>query len=263
MIIYATSRSGVDTYIETTATNTILYGKLDITSKSSIQTFFESTLKAHGTIDVLINNAAVSHDFHETPRLAAETIWTNYGGTRDMCRAFLTQPILRPGSRIVNVVSGYNGLQTYGADLQTAFRSTESISALDNLARSYIDCIRRGQKAQEQAGWGSGARSYKVSKALVNTLTISLARQYPNILVNCCCPGWVNTDMGNQANGKPPKTLEEGARVPIRLAIGDLGSSGDGDGSFSGESERVSGYFYENDSIVQPGWGKAKLWLAS
>ncbi|KAF3035818.1 hypothetical protein E8E12_005674 [Didymella heteroderae] len=263
LTIYATSRSGIDSGIAVLAPNKILYRKLDIANKPSIRSFFDSALEEQGAIDVLINNAAVSHDHHETPDLAAETVWTNYGGARDMSEAFLMQPAIRPGARIVNVTSGYNRLQTYGPELQEAFREANDIDALDKLAAAYLDSVRRGPDAQEHDGWGSGARSYKVSKALINALTVVLAGKHSKVLVNCCCPGWVDTDMGNTARGKPPKTLEEGARVPTRLAIGDLGPNGDEDGGLGKESTEVTGHFFENANIAVPGWGSAKLWLES
>lgn len=263
LTIYATSRSGIGSGITVLAPNKILYRKLDITSQPSIRSFFSSALQEQGSIDILINNAAVCHDHHETPDLAAETVWTNYGGARDMCSAFLTQPTLRPGARIINVTSGYNGLSTYGPGVQKAFRDANDVDALDKMAASYVDSVRRGPDAQEQEGWGHGARSYKVSKALINALTVVLARRHEDVLVNCCCPGWVDTAMGNFSDCKPPKTLEEGARVPTRLAVGDLGPRGDEDGALGKESEMVTGHFFENDNIMVPGWGKAKLWLES
>lgn len=263
LVIYATSRSGGTGDVNVATPNVVLYRKLDITDPQSIKALFTTVGEQHGTIDVLVNNAAISNDYRETPDLAAETIRTNFGGTRDMCKAFLAQPDIRPGARIVNVTSGYNRLQSYGSDLQTAFRNATDIDSLDDLANLYLESVRRGSDFQQQAGWGIGARSYKASKALVNALTIVLAHDHPRILVNCGCPGWTDTVMGNQANGKPPKTPEQGARVPTRLAIGDLGPGGDEDGSLGKESELITGYFYENDDIVEPGWGKAKPWLDS
>lgn len=263
LIIYATSRSGIDSGIRTSSLNQVLYRKLDITDRASIHTFFESALKEHGAIDVLVNNAAVTNDHQETPELAAQTVWTNYGGARDLCEAFLAQPTIRPGARIVNVTSGYNRLQTYGPQLQKAFRDADDIDDLNKLAAAYLDSVHRGPDAQEQAGWGSGARSYKVSKALINTLTVVLGRKHPDVLVNCCCPGWCDTAMGNTTRGTPPKTPEEGARVPTRLAVGDLGPRGDEDGSLGKVSDDITGHFYENVDIVVPGWGTAKLWLES
>ncbi|KAJ4985470.1 carbonyl reductase [Stagonosporopsis vannaccii] len=263
LIIYATSRSGAAGDLDVLAPNIVLYRKLDITDPQSIQSLFTLAEEEHGAIDILVNNAAVSNDHRETPDLATETIKTNFGGTRDMCKALLAQPNIRPGARIVNVTSGYNQVKTYGPDLQAAFHNARNPDALDVLASDYLDRVRRGSSSQEQGGWGYGARSYKVSKALINALTIVLSQQRPDVLVNSGCPGWTDTVMGNQAKGKPPKTPEEGARILTRLAVGDLGPGGDVDGSLGKESELVTGHFYENDNIVEPGWGKAKLWLES
>ncbi|KAF3052057.1 hypothetical protein E8E11_006404 [Didymella keratinophila] len=228
----------------------------------SIRSFFDSVAQEQGSIDILINNAAVCHDHHETPELAADTVWTNYGGVRDMCQAFLKQPTLHPGARIVNVTSGYNSLQTYGPKLQKAFRGADDIGALDKLAAAYLDSVRCGPDVQEQDGWGTGARSYKVSKAFINALTVVLARRHERVLVNSCCPGWCATEMGAQhRNLKPPKTPEKGARVPVRLAVGDLGPRGDEDGELGKETDEVTGHFFENENIMVPGWGKAKSWL--
>lgn len=48
--------------------------------------------------------------------------------------------------------------------------------------------------------------TYDVSKAAENAITMILARDNPGLLVNCCCPGWVDTGLGDQA-GPPPKTV--------------------------------------------------------
>jgi carbonyl reductase 1 len=259
--VYATSRSGNDTGISSAHSNTVRYAQLDTTDRSSITSFFAQIQKEHGAVDILINNAAVANDYRENPEYAAQTVWNNYGGTRDMCEAFLSQRTIRPGARIVNMTSGLNALSTYGADLQTSFRSASSSADIDALANKYLADMEAGPEVQERAGWGSKARSYKVSKALINVLTAVLAKQHPNVLINSCCPGWVNTDMGKQGQGTPPKTPEEGARTAVRCAIGDLGPSGDEDGGLGKEGERLSGRFYENDNIMVPGWGRAKVWM--
>lgn len=261
LTIYATSRAGTDTGVKVNTSNEVRYRTLDTTDRSSIQALFQELLRENLAVDILINNSAISNDFRETPEYAAETVRTNYGGTRDMCEAFLSQPNIPAGARIVNLTSGYNALSTYGPDLQSRFRVVTSTTELDILAKAYLDDMASGSKVQEQAGWGSGARSYKVSKALIMALTIMLARKHANVMVNCCCPGWTDTAMGRQAKGTPPKTLEEGARTAVRLAIGDLGPGGDEDGGLGKKSERLSGMFYENDNIMAPGWGKSKLWI--
>lgn len=65
--------------------------------------------------------------------------------------------------------------------------------------------------------------------------------------------------MGYQV-GKRPKTLEEGARILVRLAIGDLGSVGEKDGALGKGTERVSGRYFGNDSVTGTGWGRERGW---
>ena len=38
-----------------------------------------------------------------------------------------------------------------------------------------------------------------------------------SVLVNACCPGYVNTDM---TKGNGAKTVDQGAKTPVMLALG-------------------------------------------
>lgn len=256
LVIYATSRSGNDTDIEPVFPNEVHYGKLDTTDKKSIKSLFDQVIKTHGAVNVLINNAAISDEDHEE-----KTVRNNYCGTRNMCEAFLAQATIRPGARIVSVTSGLNALSTYGENVQSMIGEASSVEDINAIMEEYLKDIAAGPEAQEAAGWGTSARSYKVSKALINTLTVVLAKKHPNVLINSCCPGWTNTEMGKQGKGTPPKTPEQGAQTAVRCAIGDLGTEGDGDGSLGKQSEIVTGRFYENENIVAVGWGSSKLWM--
>ncbi|KAH9875857.1 hypothetical protein IAQ61_003322 [Plenodomus lingam] len=260
LIIYATSRSGAESNPQPSNHNQIIHAQLDITSTTSIASLFALLHTNNHNPSILINNAAISNDYRENPQFAAETISTNYLGTRNMCLAFLSQPNLGPNPRIVNLSSGYNALSTYPPPLQAQFRSASCIADVDTLSQSYLSSLTPASPAQETAQWVA-TRSYKVSKALINALTIVLANTYPDVLVNCCCPGWVDTQMGRQGTGTPPKTVEEGARTAVRCVVGDLGESGDGDGGLGRETERLSGIFFENEGIMSKGWGRGKVWL--
>ena len=260
LTIYATSRSGSDLKIPATAPNEVRYAKLDISSTPSIHSFLETALKETERIDVLINNAGINNNSDETPETAAQTLDINYRGTRDMCNTFLTKGNMKntPGSRIVNVSSTASGLSNYPPATQSRFRSVKSISDVDDLAHEYTAAVKLNK--QEAAGFGAPPRSYQVSKALMNALTVVLAQDNEGVAINYCCPGWVDSDMGNQI-GKPPKTLEEGARIPVRLAIGELGADGDEDGGLDqGKTEFVSGRYYGNDGVTDVGWGKGRKW---
>ncbi len=59
---------------------------------------------------------------------------------------------------------------------------------------------------------------YGVSKLLETSYTRVLAEQLKSagVMVNACCPGYVDTDMTSH---KGVKTLEEGADTPVWLAL--------------------------------------------
>ncbi|KAF2029109.1 NAD(P)-binding protein [Setomelanomma holmii] len=261
MTIYATSRSGADLGIHAQNGNEVRYSKLDVGNKDSIRAFLRSSIQGHQPIDVLINNAGVNNNNRETPELAAETIDVNYCGTKNMCGLFLGEGGMADvkGSRIVNVSSTASQLSNYDSSIQQRFHAVKSIADVDHLAKSYSTTLKQSPEAQKESGWGAAPRSYQVSKALMNALTVVLAKQSPDVMINCCCPGWVDSDMGNQI-GRPPKTLEEGARIPVRLAIGDLGPSGDCDGALGQGTEKISGRYFGNDGVSDRGWGKVRKW---
>lgn len=234
------------------------YSKLDISSPSSINSFFIGVK----SIDVLINNAGINNNNQETPDLAEQVIEVNYKGTRDMCFAFLSKNEKTSGahSRIVNVSSTACQLSNYSPYIAEEFSTINSVARIDALADKYVETVKAGASAQENAGFGRPPKSYQVSKALTNALTIVLARENQHVAINCCCPGWVNTDMGHQV-GKPPKTLEEGARIPVRLAIGELGPRGDNDGGLDRESrDIISGRYFGNERVTDRGWGQVRKW---
>lgn len=112
------------------------------------------------------------------------------------------------------------------------------------MAKEYETTVKENKL--QQSGWPKGAQSYSVSKALMNAFTRVLGKENPEVKINCCCPGWVETDMGKMVGNSPPKTPEEGAKIPVRLALGDIGG--------------VSGIYWGNDSISGRGEGKVQEW---
>ncbi|KAE8834112.1 hypothetical protein HRS9122_08192 [Pyrenophora teres f. teres] len=264
LIIYATSRSGSNLNISSISPNEIRYAKLDITSIASIHTFLQSSIPETGKIDILINNVGINNNNNETSDTASQTIDVNYHSTKTICNIFLHEGRMKntPGARIVNVSSTASTLSNYPSSTQSRFRSVRTISDIDVLADEYITSVK--SNAQEAAGFGAPPKSYQVSKALLNSLTVVLARENKSVKVNCCCPGWVDSDMGRLV-GRAPKTAEEGARIPVRLAVGVLGEEGDGDGGFGigdlkENKEEVSGKYYGNDGVIDVGWGKIQNW---
>jgi len=71
-------------------------------------------------------------------------------------------------------------------------------------------------KNELETGFGDKGQGYSVSKACVNAITAILARENPGLVINACCPGWVDTDMGG-IMGKPPKEPSKNALRPVHV----------------------------------------------
>ncbi|GAB4172526.1 MAG: SDR family oxidoreductase [Terrimicrobiaceae bacterium] len=147
---------------------------LDLCDPASIAAAADAVSGEFGSIDVLVNNAAILLD-HYSPlgelsdEVLRATLEANVIGTLRVTRAFL--PLLKksPSPRIINVSSG---------------------------------------AGQFSGGLQAFAPAYSISKAALNMLTCQIAAAEPGIAVNSMCPGWCRTDMGG---AEAPRTPEEGA----------------------------------------------------
>jgi NAD(P)-dependent dehydrogenase (short-subunit alcohol dehydrogenase family) len=94
-----------------------------------------------------------------------------------------------------------------------------------------------------RAGLGDG-NAYGLSKACANTYTQRLALEHPNLRINACTPGFIETDLTRhyaESQGKTPaelgmKSPAEGARCPLYLLFGEL----DGNGHYYGSDAKRS-----------------------
>ena len=164
--------------------------RLDVTDPVSVAGAARWVTERHGTLDVLVNNAAISYDTWQraiTADLAVvrEAAETNLYGPWLMVQAFL--PLLRGSDhpRIVNVSS----------------------------------------EAASLASMGGGTPAYTASKTALNALTRMLADELRGnrILVNAVCPGWVATDMGGPG-GRP--VTAGAASVVWAATVPDSGPTG-------------------------------------
>jgi carbonyl reductase 1 len=159
-----------------------------------------------------------------------------------MCQTFI--PLLSKNGRIVNMSSIASQLKAYSPEIQARFRDPHAtVETLDDIAKDFLRSVEQGN--EDASGFGVPRRSYSVSKALVTALTAMLSRQHPGLTINCCCPGWVATDMGHLV-GRAPKKPEDGATIPLRLAFGDIGD--------------VTGKYWANSSIRGKGDGEVQEW---
>ncbi|KAE9370002.1 NAD(P)-binding protein [Stipitochalara longipes BDJ] len=203
---------------------TIKFQTLDITDENSIQNFKELIEKEHPDgIDILINNAGIFMQASDVDGVKT-LLKTNYYGTLAMMKAFL--PLFRPAGRLVNVASMDGQLELYSESLKQAFvdASRTSAEACTVLIEKFPTALLA--KKEREEGWPSIDYAYPVSKAgeiaATKAVALEAERTGEKVLINSCCPGFVNTDM---TRGHGVLTVDEGAKMPVLLALGDIGEA--------------------------------------
>lgn len=193
--------------------------QLDVTDQASIAAAAERIEADHGRLDVLVNNAGVSHaagpdtPFEEVMKTNPLTVasldevravWeVNVFGVIAVTQAML--PLLRkaPAARIVQVGSSAGSL-----------------------------AMSAGPDNPNPALFGNYTASKTASHAVA--LAFALALEAEGIKVNIACPGYTATDL-NGFNGH--RTVEQGAHRAVELAL--LGADGP-TGTFSDEDGPVA-----------------------
>ena len=110
------------------------------------------------------------------------------------------------------------------AEMQSVF-ATNAFGPL-MLSQHLLPLLRKSSDARiinlssemgKLSSLGGGYAAYRLSKASLNAITISMAREWSGdgIKVNAMCPGWVKTDMGGAG---ALRTVHAGADTAVWLA---------------------------------------------
>ena len=156
--------------------------QMDVTSVETIRASQRALTEQLGSVDVLVNNAAVLlGESDGVLSIPADdyrrTFETNLFGVIEVCRAFVPGMARVGYGRVVNVSSGAGQLATMS----------------------------------------SYAPAYSISKAALNAFTRILADTYRSsgVLANAVDPGWVRTEMGGPS---APRSPQQGADTIVWLA---------------------------------------------
>lgn len=197
------------------------FHQLDLDDKGSIdrmKTFIQST---YGGLDILVNNAGIAFKMAATEPFSQQaeiTVATNFWGTLNVCKSFF--PLLRPHARVVNVssMSSQFAARKCSPELNARFVAQDlDIPKVEQLMTEFVNSTKDG--TYKQKGWCESA--YGCSKIGVTLMTFAHQKEFSNdsradIIVNACCPGYVDTDMSSH---KGTKTIDQGADTPLYLAL--------------------------------------------
>lgn len=157
--------------------------KVDISDEDSVEQLFEDALQEFGSIEILVNNAAVNGSGINVADMDTDvfdrTIRTNLYGTFFCCRAFIRHRQQKGGKgKIINVSSVHE----------------EIVSA--------------------------GTADYCASKAAVRNLTRTLALELAEdgINVNNICPGMILTPMNQEAIDNKQARQKSEQNIPMKRA---------------------------------------------
>ncbi|MEN0063955.1 MAG: SDR family NAD(P)-dependent oxidoreductase [Myxococcota bacterium] len=207
---------------------------LDVVDATSIA---KAAASVEGPIYGLVNNAGIAGQDLATT-LAVNTI-----GLINVTEAFLAS-IQADGGRVVNITSASGPNFVSATEPKQRWQFTDPDITREALNTLIDVCLKAGgPDGLKQLGFGQEV--YGLSKALANAYTTLLAREYPELWVNACTPGFIETDLTRrfaQTSGRTPaemgmKQPEDGARAPMHLLFGEL---------------EGNGWYYGSDAVRSP-----------
>ncbi|TYJ27008.1 hypothetical protein E1A91_A07G157700v1 [Gossypium mustelinum] len=228
----------------------LVFHRLDVADPATITCLADFVKNKFGKLDILVNNAGIggstmNHEalkaakvsgteadleavwskiLIETYELAEECLKINYYGAKTTADALIPLLQLSDSPRIVNISSSMGKLQYIPSEQRKeALSDADTGEKIDELITEFLKNFKEG--SLESKGWPTFLSAYTISKVAMNAYTRILAKKHPNFCINCVCPGFVKTDINNNTGHSTP---EEGAAIPVKLALWPNGGAPSG-----------------------------------
>ena len=205
--------------------------QIDVEQDLSVNSAAEEVVTKFGRtpspLYAIVNNAGIGNSMLGLKKV----LQVNTFGPKRVCDAFL--PLLNPSiGRVVNVTSASGPLYLAGSSNETKNLLTNPDVSWTEIEKFMSECLKL--ESERTTDWGGDWPAYGISKACTNAYSIYLAKKNPNLTINACTPGFIETDLTRpmaEANSKTPaemgmKSPEEGASASVFLLMGNPSGSG-------------------------------------
>ena len=205
--------------------------QIDVEQDLSVNSAAEEVVTKFGStpspLYAIVNNAGIGDSMLGLNKV----LQVNTFGPKRVCDAFL--PLLNPSiGRVVNVTSASGPLYLAGSSNETKKLLTNPDVSWTEIEKFMSECLKL--ESERTTDWGGDWSAYGISKACTNAYSIYLAKKNPNLTINACTPGFIETDLTRpmaESNGKTPaemgmKSPEEGVSASVFLLMGNPSGSG-------------------------------------
>ena len=205
--------------------------QIDVEQDLSVNSAAEEVVTKFGKtpspLYAIVNNAGIGDSMLGLNKV----LQVNTFGPKRVCDAFL--PLLNPSiGRVVNVTSASGPLYLAGSSNETKKLLTNPEVSWTEIEKFMSECLKL--ESERTTDWVGDWSAYGISKACTNAYSIYLAKKNPNLTINACTPGFIETDLTRpmaESNGKTPaemgmKSPEEGVSASVFLLMGNPSGSG-------------------------------------